>query len=113
MDYEKLTDDEILKQLEEARMAHAVQHSEEWGIIREALKRVYENHVKMLIETDPKEKDRVMELQHICKLYRTEFLPDLLARFQMTGRFAFDEAEKRGGFQKFLDRLATWAGRDL
>ena len=112
MEFDKLTDDELIRNLEDARLAHTVQHSEEWGVIREAMQRVYEKHVKMLIETDPKETSRVMELQHICKLYRAEFLPELLERFQMVGEFAFNEAERRGGLQRFLDRLATWAGRD-
>jgi len=111
MDYDKLNDDDILRQLEDARMAHTIEHSEEWGIVREAMKRIYEKHVAMLVATDPADKMRVMELQHICKLYSEDFLPNLLARLQMNGQFALEETERRGGFQLFLDKLAAWTGR--
>jgi len=109
MDPEKLTDQELIRQLENARMANILLNSEEWGLVRECMKRVFDKHVAMLIDTSPNDQSRIMELQHICKLYREEFLPQLIHNMRLYGPYAFEEIEKRGGLQKLMDKLTAWA----
>ncbi len=109
MDY---TDEELLKQLEDARLADMIHHSPEWRIIHDALKRLYEIHVDILIKTDPNDFKRIHELQQICKLYSEDFLPALILRLRQTGDAAYEVAEKEGILEGMLRKLDHFIGID-
>lgn len=101
MDWDTVSDQEIMDQLRSAELAERLEQSEEWKLIREAIKRVYEKHQKLLQSADPTETELIMNLQVICKMYDEEFLPQLIKNFQNIGEFAFEEAKRRN----ILDRI--------
>jgi hypothetical protein len=109
MDFTKSSDDEILTQLEDARLAALLDDSAEWKLVRETMQRTWNKHVELLINEDPLNEDRVRELQHICKLYGDKFLPQLIRNFKAIGTFAFEEAKTRGWFEEFKERLMGFA----
>lgn len=103
MDWEQASDQEIIEQLRNAELAERLQHSEEWKLVREAMKRVYEKHSVMLRKADPSDTNAVTQLQQICNLYAEDFLPALIRNFQNIGEFAFDEAQRREGLlERFI-----------
>lgn len=101
MNWDSLSDQEIFDQLRSAELAEKVENSDEWKLIREAIKRVYEKHQKLLQSADPTETELIMNLQVICKMYDEAFLPQLIKNFQNIGEFAFEEAKRRN----ILDRI--------
>jgi hypothetical protein len=109
MEFTKSSDDEILTQLENARLAAVLEDSDEWKLVHETMKRTWEKHVHLLINEDPQNEDRMRELQHICKLYGDKFLPQLIKNFRAIGTFAFEEAKTRGWFEEFKARLMGFA----
>ena len=101
MDWDTVSDQEIMDQLRSAELAERLEQSEEWKLVREAIKRVYEKHQKLLQSADPTETELIMNLQVICKMYDEAFLPQLIKNFQNIGEFAFEEAKRRN----ILDRI--------
>ena len=105
MDWDSLSDQEIFDQLRSAELAEKVEHSDEWKLVREAIKRVYEKHQKLLQSADPTETELIMNLQVICKMYDEAFLPQLIKNFQNIGEFAYQEAKRRSILDRFLEKF--------
>lgn len=105
MDWESASDQEIFDQLRSAELAEKVENSDEWKLVREAIKRVYEKHQKLLQSADPTETELIMNLQVICKMYDEAFLPQLIKNFQNIGEFAYQEAKRRSILDRFLEKF--------
>ena len=105
MDWDSLSDQEIFDQLRSAELAEKVERSDEWKLVREAIKRVYEKHQKLLQSADPTETELIMNLQVICKMYDEAFLPQLIKNFQNIGEFAYQEAKRRSILDRFLEKF--------
>lgn len=105
MDWDTVSDQEIMDQLRSAELAERLEQSEEWKLIREAIKRVYEKHQKLLQSADPTETELIMNLQVICKMYDEAFLPQLIKNFQNIGEFAYQEAKRRSILDRFLEKF--------
>jgi len=105
MDWETVSDQEILDQLTTAELAKRLEESDEWKLVHEAMKRIYDKHQKLLQAADPSDVNTVTQLQQICKLYDEGFLPGTIKRFQEIGEFAFPEAKNRGLLTRFLEKF--------
>ncbi len=105
MDWDNVSDQEILDQLRNAELADKIEHSDEWKVVHEAFKRVYQKHQKLLQSADPTETELIMNLQVICKMYDESFLPQLIKNFQNIGEFAYQEAKRRSILDKFLEKF--------
>jgi hypothetical protein len=105
MDWDTVSDQEIMDQLRSAELAERLEQSEEWKLVREAIKRVYEKHQKLLQSADPTETELIMNLQVICKMYDEAFLPQLIKNFQNIGEFAYQEAKRRSILDRFLEKF--------
>jgi len=105
MDWDTVSDQEIMDQLRSAELAERLEQSEEWKLVREAIKRVYEKHQKLLQSADPTETELIMNLQVICKMYDEAFLPQLIKNFQNIGEFARQEAKRRSILDRFLEKF--------
>jgi hypothetical protein len=103
MDWNDASDQEIMEQLRKSELADRLLHSDEWKLVHEALKRTHDKHQLLLQEADPRDTELIMNLQLICKMYREEFLPQLVRNFKNIGEFAFEEAQRRNLLQRFLD----------
>jgi hypothetical protein len=110
-DYIKASDDEILRQLEDARLADKLETSEEWGLVREAMRRTHDKHVKLLAETPPDDAVTIMQLQQIVKMYSESFLPTLIRNYRNVGEFAFNEAKSRGMIGSLLAKFGSALSR--
>lgn len=103
MDWNDASDKEILTQLRNAELASRLENSEEWKLIHETMRRIYEKTQKALQDADPRDSEHVLNLQLICKMYDEAFLPQIIRNFQSIAEFAFEEAKRRNLLQRFLD----------
>jgi hypothetical protein len=66
VDWNEASDKEILEQLRRSELAERLKHSEEWKIVHEAMKRIYDKHQKLLQAVDPTDTNTITQLQQIC-----------------------------------------------
>jgi len=92
---EERSDKELLNDLENGELAFELTNSKGWKLIVEAMKRVEKKASEELINTDPADTSKIIQLQQIIKLYRKEFLPTLIEALKGVGEFAFNEAKSR------------------
>lgn len=108
MNFGDTTDQEILNQLQTAQLADKLNNSDEWKLVKEAMKRTYDGHIMKLRKADPTKPEAIMELQQICNLYAEDFLPRLINNFQETAAFYHEEAKKKN-LLSFMDKIKNWA----
>lgn len=89
-------DEQLFNDLENGDLAYELTNHEGWKLIVEAMKRIERKASETLLNTDPDDKYKVLQLQQIIKLYRKDFIPALLENWKAVGKFAFEEAKDRG-----------------
>jgi len=105
MNWEEKTDQEILDQLKRAELARKLEESEEWQLVKEAMRRVHDKHVLQWRKTDPTDTVAMIQLQQICNLYAEDFLPALIRNFEAYGEFAYEQAKERGLLERIMGIL--------
>jgi hypothetical protein len=105
MDWDAKSDQEIMDQLHTAQLADRLEQSEEWKIVHEAMKRIYDKHSVLLRKADPQDSNALIQLQQICNMYAEDFLPQLIKNFQNIGEFSFQEAKRRNLLEQFFKRF--------
>jgi hypothetical protein len=98
---EKLSDDQLLNQLEKAELADRVQNSDEWGIVHDAMKRVVALSKDQLSKIDPANTVDIIRLQERIALFDEGFLPTLIRNLRDTGEYSFQELHKRRRYGDF------------
>lgn len=96
MDFEKLSNKELIRKLNEGAFAHHFETGKEWKLFREALDRLASQAQYKLTLIDPiKDPTGVIECQVIAKFCRG-VLKGIISGLKNEGRIAFDELNERG-----------------
>lgn len=95
LDYEDLSNGELVGRIEKSNIADKFQRSEDWKLVREACNRAKERASEALIRVDPDKKTTVIELQMLVKIFGN-FIPSLIRVTKEDGDLAHEELQERG-----------------
>ena len=95
MEFEHLSDDELIDSLDEGAVIAELENYDGWRIIKAAMENTTKLAEMRLRNTDPTDASTIMQLQQIVKLYG-DFIPNLIKSYRQQGELAFEEAKARG-----------------
>lgn len=95
MDLLNIQDSEIANKLDDLYRVHKIEESDEWTVIREAMRRVVDKHTELLVNCVPTDSEMIMQHQQIIKLYGEGFIPSLLKALKAEGEQAIEEVNAR------------------
>jgi hypothetical protein len=95
MNFEDLTDRDLIDKLDKAAIAEKLAESYEWSLLKEAFDRVIKKAQAEILDVDPVENpSRIQELQILVKVLRN-LVPGIVRGLHEEGRLAFFEAHNR------------------
>jgi hypothetical protein len=99
LDYSELSNEAIKDRVQNSEEIYILENSKGWHLVQEACTRVARNAEKSLLNADPKDYVRIIELQQIVKLYKN-VLGSIIKSFMDEGKIAFEEAKDRELIEK-------------
>ncbi len=95
MNFNELTDDDLLGKLDNSAAIGQLEDSEGWQIVKEACKRKVKQIEMALKKIDPSNMTAIIELQVRAEIYGEDFIPSLINTFRQEGEIAFLESKER------------------
>lgn len=92
MDFDSLSNEELLKRIDNAEFIEKFTNSEDWKLFRDVCKRLSEKASLELENVKANETNRIIELQTICKFYKNVLL-SVIESYKKEGMVCFEEAK--------------------
>jgi len=95
LELSQMSDEEIMKRLRSGEMADALEKHPEFQILREASRRMRDRAMKQLVNVNPTDYKRMVQLQLMAQFY-DNILVTMINNFKQEAEAVFEEAKAAG-----------------